>query len=297
MAIGNLHNNRERLKAELSKIKYRSPIDTRELPEGHPAAIFPVIHFLFLEYSDLVSNYISDMGYDLATKNDAGFLESIYKLLRNKFNYVPILRVDQFLSLNYAERKILIVLDIVKLVKQKHKELLRFQQRPRRVGSMTSQESEELQQKLAEKQAIEIPSENLNFQEEIIVEEKVEEDAMQTMKRSETESQLNLASESPYHNEIEDSSIMIRTAIEFINALTMRISKIESKVEIFIEETDAKIHLIHGKIKSLEQRRKSNLVQKAVKRYEDHIQPPSSQGLLGRLGLSQEFFDKPRTFF
>lgn len=241
MATGNLHNNREKLKGELVKIRFKSPLDTRELPEGHPAAIFPIIHYCFLGYSELISAYISDLGFDLTTKNDAGFLESIYKLLRTKFNYVPVLKADQFLSLNYAERKILICLDIIKLVKQKHKELLRFQTRIRRVYSQGGDE-EEPRQKTPPRPMIQTPGKK-----EILHKE-------EKMTKSNTETNLM---EAPYKTINSDPSLMIRTVIELINQLTLRISKLESKVEIFVEETDAKVHLIYGKLKMIEQRQKS----------------------------------------
>lgn len=88
--------------------------------------MLPIVHFALLNYSKLVAEYIYNLNFDMYTKNDYSFVELTYKLLRQKFQYRPILTIGQFLSPGFAERKILFCLDLIRVVKDKHLELLRF---------------------------------------------------------------------------------------------------------------------------------------------------------------------------
>ncbi|XP_059407580.1 centrosomal protein of 44 kDa-like isoform X3 [Carassius carassius] len=55
--------------------------------------------------------------------NDLRFIENVYKVLREVFSYKPLLTKQQFLQFGFAERKVLILCDIIGLVLNKHKEL------------------------------------------------------------------------------------------------------------------------------------------------------------------------------
>ena len=71
-------------------------------------------------------------------KNDLRFIESLYKVnnflnvcvnmfdlqvLRDLFQYVPVLTREQFLATGFAERKIIMTTDILRLCESKHKQL------------------------------------------------------------------------------------------------------------------------------------------------------------------------------
>ena len=50
-------------------------------------------------------------------------MECIYKILLTVFSYKPTITVQQFFATGFAERKILLCLDICALVRQMHNEL------------------------------------------------------------------------------------------------------------------------------------------------------------------------------
>ena len=138
MSLGDLHNNREKLRAELRAIKYNDPIDIKGLSEGEATSILPIIHYCLLSYSKVFAEYIAEQGFDLMTKNDFNFLETVFKLLRQKFNYRPVLKIGQFLGTGFAERKIMMLLDLIKMVKTRTNELIRYQQIEERKSSLFS---------------------------------------------------------------------------------------------------------------------------------------------------------------
>lgn len=50
----------------------------------------------------------------------------MYRLVRKEFNYNPVLLAKQFLSEGFAERKMLMVMDVVAACQRKHNELYRL---------------------------------------------------------------------------------------------------------------------------------------------------------------------------
>ena len=57
--------------------------------EGKPFAFLPIMHHLFLIYSQEIAQFVTQNGFDLYAKNDMRFIESVYKLLLNQFDYRP----------------------------------------------------------------------------------------------------------------------------------------------------------------------------------------------------------------
>jgi hypothetical protein len=47
------------------------------------------MHHTLLNYSEHVKNYITEKGFELFAKSDFRFMESVYKILVNHFNYKP----------------------------------------------------------------------------------------------------------------------------------------------------------------------------------------------------------------
>lgn len=56
-----------------------------------------------------------------------------YKLLRNEFSYKPPLTSSQFLTSGFAERKIMMLCDIIHLCKKKHEEIIKSMAAPKQV--------------------------------------------------------------------------------------------------------------------------------------------------------------------
>ncbi|XP_010593924.1 centrosomal protein of 44 kDa isoform X5 [Loxodonta africana] len=71
-----------------------------------------------------------ESNVELIAKNDLRFIDAVYKLLRDQFNYKPILTKKQFLQCGFAEWKIQIICDILNFVMKKHKELSSLEKTP-----------------------------------------------------------------------------------------------------------------------------------------------------------------------
>ncbi|KAF0038044.1 hypothetical protein F2P81_010918 [Scophthalmus maximus] len=68
-------------------------------------------------------------GLDLTGKTDLRFTDTLYKVLRDIFQYKPVLTKQQFLQWGFSQRKISVVCDIINLVLQKHKQLKKVSKR------------------------------------------------------------------------------------------------------------------------------------------------------------------------
>lgn len=126
MATGDVQNNVNRLRSELRKVKYDYASDLPEelLSTGDPAALLPPLHYALLGFSRHVAQKISARGYELQAKTDERFVECAFRLLREIFSYRPSLTTAQFFAKGFAERKLLLVIDVVKLCKDEHANLV-----------------------------------------------------------------------------------------------------------------------------------------------------------------------------
>ncbi|EKX53084.1 hypothetical protein GUITHDRAFT_133460 [Guillardia theta CCMP2712] len=122
---GDLANNIDKLRRELLQCKYPGPLDTRAWKKGNPADLLPLMHYALLGYSKWVHDYLVEKGYDLFSKTDIRFVETIQKIMREEFDYQPQLRVDQFFMDGFVERKIILVHDLLKLCQKCHCEIRR----------------------------------------------------------------------------------------------------------------------------------------------------------------------------
>ncbi|XP_066109520.1 centrosomal protein of 44 kDa isoform X2 [Saccopteryx bilineata] len=93
------------------------------LVKGDTAASLPIISYCLTSYSPHVAELLIESNVELIAKNDLRFIDTFYKLLRDHFNYKPILTKKQFLQCGFAEWKIQIICDILNCVMKKHKEL------------------------------------------------------------------------------------------------------------------------------------------------------------------------------
>ncbi|KAJ3122725.1 Centrosomal protein of 44 kDa [Nowakowskiella sp. JEL0407] len=126
MSTGDINNNIQKIHSVLKQLHYDSSNwDISKALLGDPSAFLPLIHFIFLDHSHILAQYIAQRGYELYGKRDARFLSAVYLLLREEFGYKPSLSQKQFLSLGFAERKCLLIQDIFRLAKEKLVELQR----------------------------------------------------------------------------------------------------------------------------------------------------------------------------
>ncbi|XP_039335111.1 centrosomal protein of 44 kDa isoform X3 [Saimiri boliviensis] len=130
MATGDLKRSLRNLEQVLRLLNYPEEVDCVGLIKGDTAASLPIISYSFTSYSPYVTELIMESNVELIAKNDLRFIDAVYKLLRDQFNYKPILTKKQFIQCGFAERKIQIVCDILNCVMKKHKELSSLQKIP-----------------------------------------------------------------------------------------------------------------------------------------------------------------------
>lgn len=124
MATGDLKNNLRKLVSELKQVHFpQNELDLKGIAQGVPQAFLPALHHAFLDYSISLAEYFAAKEYDLYGKTDLRFLEAVYKVLRDEFGYKPQVTKEQFLTIGFAERKIISLCAILKLLRAKHIEL------------------------------------------------------------------------------------------------------------------------------------------------------------------------------
>lgn len=123
MATGDLKRSLRNLEQMLRSLNYPQEVDCVGLIKGDLAASLPIISYSLTSYSPYVAELLMESNVELIAKNDLCFIDTVYKLLRDQFNYKPILTKKQFLQCGFAEWKIQIICDILNCVMKKHKEL------------------------------------------------------------------------------------------------------------------------------------------------------------------------------
>ncbi|XP_015263631.1 PREDICTED: centrosomal protein of 44 kDa [Gekko japonicus] len=123
MATGDLKGNLRRIEQGLRLLNYSRDVDYTGLAKGDSSAFLPIISYCFTSFSTHIMELLVELDVELTAKNDLRFIEATYKLLRDHFQYKPVLTKHQFLQYGFAERKMQIVCEIISLVHKKHKEL------------------------------------------------------------------------------------------------------------------------------------------------------------------------------
>lgn len=130
MATGDLKRSLRNLEQVLRLLNYPGEVDCVGLVKGDTAASLPIISYSLTSYSPYIAELLVESNVELIAKNDLRFIDTVYKLLRDQFNYKPILTKKQFLQCGFAEWKIQIVCDILNCVMKKHKELCDLEKPP-----------------------------------------------------------------------------------------------------------------------------------------------------------------------
>ena len=124
MATGDLKNNLRKLISDLKQARFpQDDLNVKGLAQGVPLAFLPILHYVFVDFSYALAQYFAGKDYELFGKSDLRFMEVVYRVLRDEFGYKPQLSREQFLSIGFAERKILLVGDILRFCREKHKQL------------------------------------------------------------------------------------------------------------------------------------------------------------------------------
>ncbi|XP_051026002.1 centrosomal protein of 44 kDa [Acomys russatus] len=130
MATGDLKRSLRKLEQVLRLLNYPNDVDYVGLMKGETAASLPIISYSLTSYSPYISELLMESNIELLAKNDVRFTDVVYKLLRDQFDYKPILTKKQFIQSGFAEWKIQIVCDILNCVMKKNKELIGFEKNP-----------------------------------------------------------------------------------------------------------------------------------------------------------------------
>lgn len=121
MATGDIKNNLKMLSAELRTVKTPSALVNLEgMMTGDADVYLPIYDYLFQWHSTRLANEILRRELKLPPykHNRTKFLETMYLVLRELFQWKPPLSTSQFFSSGFAEKKIIMCKDIVKLVKE-----------------------------------------------------------------------------------------------------------------------------------------------------------------------------------
>lgn len=160
MATGDLKRSLRNLEQVLRSLNYPQEVDCIGLVKGDTAASLPIISYSLTSYSPYVAELLVEANIELIAKNDLRFIDTVYKLLRDQFNYKPILTKKQFLQCGFAEWKIQIVCDILNCVMKKHKELSSFDKIPsqqrKKISSVKSETSSSIEKTSIEPVGIDI---------------------------------------------------------------------------------------------------------------------------------------------
>ncbi|KAG8453820.1 hypothetical protein GDO86_000444 [Hymenochirus boettgeri] len=123
MATGDVKGSIRKLEQRLRMLNYPRDVDYAGLVKGDPSATLPIISYTFTCYSTYITEVLVSLDVELTTKSDLRFIDAVYKVLRDVFNYKPVLTKQQFLQCAFSERKIQIICDIIDAVVKKHKEI------------------------------------------------------------------------------------------------------------------------------------------------------------------------------
>ncbi|XP_027455118.1 centrosomal protein of 44 kDa isoform X1 [Zalophus californianus] len=160
MATGDLKRSLRNLEQVLRSLNYPQEVDCVGLVKGDTAASLPIISYSLTSYSPYVAELLLESNIELIAKNDLRFIDTVYKLLRDQFNYKPILTKKQFLQCGFAEWKIQIICDILNCVMKKHKELSSLEKIPsqqrKKISSVKSEPSSSTEKTSTEPVGIDI---------------------------------------------------------------------------------------------------------------------------------------------
>eukprot|EP00198_Chlamydomonas_reinhardtii_P012632 XP_001701969.1 predicted protein [Chlamydomonas reinhardtii] len=145
MSTGDLNGNVQRLVRELRSIKYPGDVDEVGLRLGDPVALLPLLSFTLLKFSRHVARYIVRNGFELAGKTDQRFVETSFRLLRDLLNVRTVLTPAQFFEQGFAERKVLLLCDVITVCKKLHNDEVRHE----RLAALKATRQEQVISRLA----------------------------------------------------------------------------------------------------------------------------------------------------
>ncbi|KNE68088.1 hypothetical protein AMAG_13257 [Allomyces macrogynus ATCC 38327] len=126
-STGDIRNLLMRLYRDLRAIKYPGRPEPADLCAGLSAVYLPIIHYVLLDaFPRVAQDLVGNNQYTMHGKRDRRFLDAVYRVLRDLFAYKPALTRDQFFHHGFAARKLLFLLDMIELVRNRARDLDRL---------------------------------------------------------------------------------------------------------------------------------------------------------------------------
>lgn len=120
VTVGDLKNNMRILHTEARQMKFNGELDLDGIAKGNPQALLPIYNHLLTMYNPQFTEEVTNLLNDgLCMKSDVRFIESLYKILRDIFRYKAPMTKEQFFTMSsFAERKVIMCYEVMKLVKE-----------------------------------------------------------------------------------------------------------------------------------------------------------------------------------
>lgn len=97
---------------------YPEDLDYGGLAKGEPEAHLAILYHAFFEYSNSIHQYLTNLGYSISGKRGNPFLAMVFKIIRESDPSLKLtLKVPQFMSKGFAERKIILTAAILNYVR------------------------------------------------------------------------------------------------------------------------------------------------------------------------------------
>ena len=118
------------LESELKHVRYNQlnvQLNVSAIQQGNTAAFLPIIHYIVLDYSPLVSSFLLTKGYTLKGCTDSKFVEGVFRIMRMEFDHTRLeITPAKFLKTgNYVLHKVRFLLRLIKSIRNKHNLLLK----------------------------------------------------------------------------------------------------------------------------------------------------------------------------
>jgi hypothetical protein len=123
-----------KVKRVLEKTNFQDKIGIDDLQKGEPSSVLKVVHHLMFRaserFTEHIQDYVSKMDgskagvhSDLKYMADGKFYSSVCLILCDLFGFRADLNSNQFFDIGYAERKLIMVLNIYDILKNTRKNI------------------------------------------------------------------------------------------------------------------------------------------------------------------------------
>ncbi|KAL4439098.1 hypothetical protein ABPG74_008873 [Tetrahymena malaccensis] len=156
-----LQNQSEILKRNLQKINFQQNVSFQVFQDKNPIIFLQILHYAIINYNVDFYKYLIDKGYELFSKSDLNFMQSVYKFLQKEYEYKPPISLEQFFTNIYLEKKLIICNDILEIVIKNTVE----KQKKQKQDKNTSQKNLKINQESEEdKIQVKVVKENIPIQ-------------------------------------------------------------------------------------------------------------------------------------